>query len=70
MKTFTVKEIAGQLGVSCGAIYKAVSNGSLKHYRIGAAIRISQQHFEDWLKQIEQEAPDSTVSQSFSHLDL
>ena len=70
MDVFTVKEIAARIGVSSGAIYKAVSNGSLKHYRIGATIRISEQHFQEWLANIERDTPVSTAQQSFSHLDL
>jgi excisionase family DNA binding protein len=71
MNMLTVKEVAAQLGVSCGAIYKAASNGTLKHYRIGVTIRISESQLQDWLQTIEQEvSKTSRPRQSFSHLNL
>ncbi|MCA9049841.1 MAG: helix-turn-helix domain-containing protein [Planctomycetaceae bacterium] len=72
MDLMTVEEVATELGVSKGAIYKALSNSELRHYRIGAAIRISRQHLEEWLQAIEIQAvnPRTTHRQSFRHLDL
>ncbi len=70
MNVWTVKEISTRVGVSPGAIYKAVAQGSLRHYRIGAAIRISEEHFQAWLAEIEQATKEPAGDQSFSHLDL
>lgn len=70
MQTLTVKEVASRLGVSIGAIYKEISKGSLKHYRVGAAIRVSEEHFQAWLSEIEKVGDKSEATQSFSHLDL
>ena len=72
MDLMTVEEVATELGVSKGAIYKALTNSELRHYRIGAAIRISRQHLQQWLESIEVQTvtPRTVYRQSFRHLDL
>lgn len=46
---FTVKEIAAQLNVSLGIVYKEIALRRLRCYRIGAAIRISPEQLADYL---------------------
>lgn len=53
-KIFTVDEAAEFLKVSPGYVQELMKNGELKFYRIGVrAIRISQEHIEEYLKRRE-----------------
>ena len=60
----TVKEVAEQLGVSRGLVYKLVRTGHLESYRIGAAIRISPEHLQRYLEQ----PPSNGRPRRFRHL--
>lgn len=70
MKMLTVREVALRLSVSQGAIYKAISSNALQHYRIGTAIRISEDQLQQWLNTIQQESAATHCRQSFRHLGL
>ena len=48
-KTYKVEEIAAILGIGKGAAYGLVRQGHFKIVRIGTAIRISKQSFDEWL---------------------
>lgn len=49
-KWWAVKELASVLGVDENTIYTAIKDGSLPHYRVGAAIRIAGGEIADWLE--------------------
>lgn len=70
MKMLTVKEVASRLRISTGAVYKAVSENSLNHYRIGSAIRISEDQLQSWLTSLATESAGRTDGRSYRHLDL
>ncbi|WP_169979748.1 helix-turn-helix domain-containing protein [Tautonia rosea] len=46
----TVREAASRLEISRSTCYALVASGSLKHYRIGGAIRISEEHIAEFLE--------------------
>jgi excisionase family DNA binding protein len=46
---FTVKQVAEQLHVSNGLIYKLAASGELEHHRIGAALRFSENQLQAYL---------------------
>jgi excisionase family DNA binding protein len=51
-KTYTVEEIAEQLGVSKKVAYSLVKSGQFSYVRVGRAIRVSKVSFDKWLNQI------------------
>lgn len=51
-KTYTVDEIATQLGVSKKVAYSLVKSGQFSYVRVGKAIRVSKTSFDKWLNQI------------------
>ena len=48
-RTYTVEEIARLLGIGRTTAYALVKEGHFKTVRIGSAIRISKQSFDEWL---------------------
>lgn len=48
-RTYTVKEIAGLLGVSDKVDYALVRSGQFNCVRVGNAIRVSKSSFDRWL---------------------
>ena len=69
MVLLTVREVADQLGVSQGLVYKLIRNGDLESHRIGSAIRVSAQQVEEYLERSRSiGAPE--VSTEFRHLKL
>lgn len=48
-RTYTVDDIASVLGIGRATAYKLAKSGEFKIIRIGNAIRISRQSFEEWL---------------------
>ena len=48
-RTYTVEEIAKLLGIGKTTAYALVKEGHFKIVRIGSAIRISKQSFDEWL---------------------
>lgn len=46
----TVREVANELKVSTGIIYREISRRRLSHYRIGGAIRISCEQLQAYLQ--------------------
>ena len=51
-KTYTVEEIAEQLGVSKKVAYSLVKSGQFSYVRVGRVIRVSKVSFDKWLNQI------------------
>ena len=51
-KTYTVEEIAEQLGVSKKVAYSLVKRGQFSYVRVGRVIRVSKVSFDKWLNQI------------------
>lgn len=47
---FTVQEVAKQLKVSAGMVYREINRRRLSCYRIGGAIRISGEHLQAYLQ--------------------
>lgn len=50
MKAYTVREIAGMLGLSKGTVNNRIKDGSLKSLKIGRARRITQEQFDAYLE--------------------
>ena len=48
-RTYTVDEIAQMLNIGRTTAYTLVKEGHFKIVRIGSAIRISKQSFDEWL---------------------
>jgi len=48
-RTYTVDEIAKMLNIGRSTAYALVKEGHFKAVRIGSAIRISRQSFDEWL---------------------
>ena len=48
-RTYTVEEIAKLLSIGRTTAYALVKEGHFKTVRIGSAIRISKQSFDEWL---------------------
>lgn len=48
-RTYTVDDIASILGIGRATAYKLAKSDEFKIIRIGNAIRISRQSFEEWL---------------------
>lgn len=48
-RTYTVKEVAGLLGVSTKVAYALVKSGQFNYVRVGSAIRVSKSSFDKWL---------------------
>lgn len=48
-RTYTVDEIAKLLNIGRTTAYALVKEGHFKIVRIGSAIRISKQSFDEWL---------------------
>ena len=48
-RTYTVEEIAKLLSIGKTNAYALVKEGHFKIVRIGSAIRISRQSFDEWL---------------------
>jgi len=48
-RTYTVKEIAEILGIGKTAAYSFVKENHFKIVKVGAAIRISKNSFDEWL---------------------
>ena len=48
-RTYTVEEIAKLLSIAKTTAYALVKEGHFKIVRIGSAIRISKQSFDEWL---------------------
>lgn len=51
-RTYTVSEIATQLGVSKKVAYSLVKSGQFSYVRVGKVIRVSKSSFDKWLNQI------------------
>ena len=48
-RTYTVDEIAQMLNIGRTTAYTLVKEGHFKTVRIGSAIRVSKQSFDEWL---------------------
>ena len=52
-KTYTVDEIAEQLGISKKLAYSLAKSGEFHYVRVGRVIRVSKESFDKWLGQID-----------------
>ena len=50
MKLMSIRELSEQTGVSRSKLYELVERGDLPHFRIGGAIKISDQQIEEYLE--------------------
>ena len=53
-RLFSVYEVSILLGVSISWLYKQVEKGNLKHFKLGANVRIAEFHLAEFLGQHEQ----------------
>ncbi|WP_039962859.1 helix-turn-helix domain-containing protein [Rhodopirellula europaea] len=54
---FTVGQAALRLGVSTRFVYRLCATGTMEHFRLGSAIRISSEQLERYLQSAKNEAP-------------
>jgi excisionase family DNA binding protein len=45
-----VKDVARELKLSIGAVYKAIQSGKLAHHRFGTSIRITDEQLTEFIK--------------------
>ena len=55
-RVYSVDEIAEILDISKGSAYELIREGLFRTVRIGSAIRVSRQSFDDWLDNHNQES--------------
>jgi excisionase family DNA binding protein len=55
-RVYSVDEIAEILDISRGSAYELIKEGLFRTVRIGSAIRVSRQSFDDWLDNQNQES--------------
>jgi len=55
-RVYSVDEIAEILNISRGSAYELIKEGLFRTVRIGSAIRVSRQSFDDWLDNQDQES--------------
>jgi len=55
-RVYSVDEIAEILDISRGSAYELIKEGLFRTVRIGSAIRVSRQSFDDWLDNQDQES--------------
>ena len=55
-RVYSVDEIAEILNISRGSAYELTKEGLFRTVRIGSAIRVSKQSFDDWLDNQDQES--------------
>ena len=55
-RVYSVDEIAEILDISRGSAYEFIREGLFRTVRIGSAIRVSRQSFDDWLDNQNQES--------------
>ena len=55
-RVYNVDEIAEILDISRGSAYELIRQGLFRTVRIGSAIRVSRQSFDDWLDNQNQES--------------
>ena len=51
-RTYTVEEIAALLNIGRTTAYQLVKEGHFKTLRVGNAIRISRNSFDEWFEQL------------------
>ena len=61
----TAKQAAEKLQISLSQIYKLVSNGELQCYRIGKAIRISEEQLTCYLDHVQKQVKKLTYGKHF-----
>jgi len=49
IKTYTIEEVAIQLGISKKTAYAIIRDGMIHSVRVGRSIRVSKESFERWL---------------------
>lgn len=61
----TAKQVAEKLQISLSQIYKLVSSGELQCYRIGKAIRISEEQLAGYLSLVKKQVKKLTYGKHF-----
>ena len=64
----TVDEVAEQLRVSRGLVYKLARDGQIEHHRIGARLRFSPRHVEEYLERSTREVQRHASPRRLRHL--
>lgn len=65
----TVKQVAQQLNVSLGSVYKSIRRGDLEHHRFGASIRVSEEQLLRFVEETRvRTEPDPLNVTEFRHL--
>ena len=65
----SVKEIANELHISIGAVYRLVTTGEIQCHRFGKTIRISQQQLDEFLACSASSSDEhKSLSRSLKHL--
>ena len=64
----TVSEVAQQLRVSSGLVYKLARNGQIEHHRIGSRLRFSQRQVDDYLQRSVTEVEPNDPPRRLRHL--
>ncbi|MDA0809771.1 MAG: helix-turn-helix domain-containing protein [Planctomycetota bacterium] len=65
----TVKQVAEQLNVSIGAVYKAIKRGDLEHHRFGSTIRVTEEQLAEYLQETRVKAEPAPIQvREFRHL--
>lgn len=49
MRCYTVEALTVILGIARGTVYKLLNQHEFRWFKIGTAIRISKQSFDEWL---------------------
>lgn len=52
-RTYTVMEVAHMLGIGRSTAYLLIKENNFRIVRIGSAIRISKQSFDEWLNSLD-----------------
>lgn len=66
----TVKDVASELRLSIGAVYKAINSGRLGHHRFGSSIRITHEQLAEFIEHscVTPESPSTGLTRRFKHL--
>ena len=71
MKLLTIREVADRLSISQSLAYRLVAEGKIRAYRIGGAVRVSEDQLSEYLSSCEvsgERTPPSSRSLKLKHL--
>jgi excisionase family DNA binding protein len=55
----TVRQVAQRLALSESCVYAKLADGSISHYRLGGALRVSEAQLSDFLEKTKRERGES-----------